>query len=225
MKLIIAGLGPGNPELMTLEAVKAASDADVIIIPRSSSQSRAENILGDLLLGRQYFTLAFPMIYDAQKRDEQILSELEDLRPHWQNAESIFFPVIGDSMLYSTGKYLLDAWRKLVPALEVSFIPGISAHSLAASAAKRFLAMKDEIFSIIPCTASPERIRSALLMSGSAALYKPSALKEARELLDGFNVIRVDYAGIAELERVITGTGALEDLTDYMSVLLVWRGF
>ena len=223
MNLIIAGIGPGDPELVTLHALRAASDSDVIIVPRSDSHSRAEKILERVLTDRQYFTLTFPMIHDQQKRDSLILAQLENLRPHWQNAENIFFPVIGDSMLYSTGKYLLDVWRRLVPELEASFIPGVSAHSLAAAAAKRFLAMKDEIFSVIPGTAKTERIKAALSSCDSAAIYKPSALKNAQELLSGFRVTRVDYAGISGLERVITGSEALENLKDYLSVLLVWR--
>ena len=127
-------------------------------------------------------------------------------------------------MLYSTGKYLLDVWRRLVPELEASFIPGVSAHSLAAAAAKRFLAMKDEIFSVIPGTADPEKVRKALASCDTAAIYKPTALKNLPELAKDFaHIIRVDFAGIPEREKIFEGEDALHNINEYLSVILLWK--
>lgn len=225
MKLIIAGTGPGNPELITLSALNAANNADIIIVPRSNpvNEGLAEKIISHHLKHKKLLHINFPMIRDSQKRDELILSQLENLRPYWKNAQNIFFPVIGDSMLYSTGAYLLNVWRKISPELDAEFIPGISAHSLAASCAKRFLAMDTEIFTIIPGTAEPENIRRALEACNSAAIYKPTAINNIHELVKDFSVIRVDFAGIPELERIYYGEEALNNIHEYLSILLLWR--
>ena len=226
MKIFIAGIGPGSTELITLSALNAASVSDIIIVPRSknSTQGLAEKVIAHHLPDKKYLSITFPMIFDAEERDSLILSQLEAMRSEWQGADIIFFPVIGDAMLYSTGKYLLDAFRLLVPDIEAEFIPGISAHSLAASCAKRFLVMNDEILTIIPGTAKAEHIRRALEACNCAAIYKPTALINPQELLRGFRAVRIDYAGIPELERVTDGEEALSDIHGYLSIILLWRG-
>ena len=225
MNLLIAGIGPGDPELITLSALHAASSSDIIIVPRSKPevQGLAEKVITHHLPDKKYLPLLFPMTHDAETRDSLILSQLRENMHEWEHASTIFFPVIGDSMLYSTGKYLLSAFRHLVPEIEAEFIPGISAHSLAASCAKRFLAMNDEILAIIPGTANPERIRQTLTACDCAAIYKPTALINPQELLRGFNMIRIDYAGIPERERIIYGEDALSCIHDYLSIILLCR--
>ena len=226
MKLIIAGIGPGNSELITIEAVNRAKNSDVIIVPRAHKNSigLAEKIISRHVHNKNFIHIIFPMIYDANERDKIILSQLEAVKPKWENANNIFFPVIGDSMLYSTGIYLLEAFRKILPGIDAEFIPGISAHSLAASCAKRFLAVSDDVLCIIPGTADREKIRKALECSDAAAIYKPTALKDIHELAEGFNnIIRVDFAGIPEREKIFTGNDALKDIHEYISIILLWR--
>lgn len=226
--LIIAGLGPGKIELVTVEALNEAENADVILVPRSRKNEKgmAENILSNHLPDKIKIPVLFPMLRDEKQRDEIITSQLEALKSKLEQAGRIFFPVIGDSMLYSTGAYLLASIRKIFPDTEAVFIPGISAHSAAASCAKKFLAMSDEILSIIPGTAAPEKISSILKYCDSAAIYKPTALKNLRKIIEssGFrNVIRVDFAGIPEREKVYEGLSSLDEVDEYMSVILLWR--
>ena len=222
MKIIIAGLGPGNPELVTLEALNHARSSDVIIAPRSRKNTPgvAENIIAHHLPDAKIIPVLFPMITDTEQRDKIILEQLTDIQP----VDKIFFPVIGDSMLYSTGAYLLDVWRKIIPDIDAEFVPGISAHSLAAACAKKFLAMNTDILSIIPGTADREKIINVMKYSDTVAIYKPTALKDLHELAKKFtNIIRVDFAGIPGKEKVITGDEALNDIHEYLSIILLWR--
>ena len=224
--LIIAGIGPGSPGLVTFDAIHEAEMSGMIIVPRSNINEPgiAEKVIARFLPERTLTPVLFPMTRDSQRRDEAVYSQLEAMRQEIESARRIFFPVLGDSMLYSTGAYLLEAMRKIIPVNAI-FIPGISAHSLAASCAKRFLAMSDEILTIIPGTAEPEKISSALEHSDTAAIYKPSAVHNLREIIDPekfCGILRVDYAGDPEREHVIHGAEALGEC-GYMSVLLLWR--
>ena len=229
MKLIIAGIG--FDDLITLRALRAAESADVIIVPRSHEHTKgyAERFIAELVPDRKYIHVRFPMVSNPEKRSAEILSQLEALKPELENAGTIFFPVIGDSMLYSTGKYLQEAMTKLFPEMETEFIPGISAHSLAASVAKRYLVMRDEILAVIPGTAPLSKIMLALDGCDCAAIYKPSALLDIEQLAKDFrlynfgHIVRIDYAGIPERERVIEGESALKNITEYMSIILLWR--
>ena len=136
-------------------------------------------------------------------------------------------PLIGDSALYATGSYLYDVWRRIEPEIELALVPGISAHQLAASRAGKFIAMAEEVLSIIPCTGDGEKIKKALAAADSAALYKPSALGGSlRETVEACGpwrrMIRVDHAGLAD-EKIIEGSAALDAAGEYLSVLLLWR--
>ena len=223
--LIIAGVGPGDLGLITLKAIREALYSDMILVPRSKihEQGLAEKIIAHYLPSRKLTPILFPMTRDSNQRDEIILSQLESIRSEIESSEEIFFPVIGDSVLYSTGAYLIEAMREIT-AVDVRFIPGISAHSLASSCAKRFIALSDEILTIIPGTASPEKISAALEHSDSIAIYKPSAIRDIRSLVDPekFRVIlRVDFAGIPEREKIFDGESALEGIDEYLSVILL----
>lgn len=226
-QLIIAGVGPGDFGLVTLNAINEAEISDMILVPRSKIHEKglAEKIIAHHLPSRKFTPILFPMIRDSKQRDEIISSQLESIRAEIESSAKIFFPVIGDSVLYSTGAYLIEAVRKIIP-VEIRFIPGISAHSLAGSCAKKFLAMSDEILTIIPGTASPEKISAALEHSDSVAIYKPSAIHDIRKIIAPENfrvIIRVDFAGIPEREKIFTGESALEGIDEYLSVILLKR--
>lgn len=230
MKLFVAGIGFND--LITLRAIKAAENSDIILVPRANAgtQGYAEKIIAQLVPDKKYIHIHFNMTR-SQKLTPIILSQLKEVKFELETADTIFFPVIGDAMLYSTGECLQEAMSTLFPEIQTEFIAGISAHSLAASIAKRFLVMHDEILAVIPGTAPLSKILLALDGCDCAAIYKPSALglvdleQLAGELSpENFgHIIRVDYAGIPEREKVIHGKEALKNITDYMSIILLWR--
>ena len=231
MKLTVAGVGPGDPDLVTKAAIKAAEQADLILEPvsRDGKASVAGEALKANLNNQKNFTpFLFPMIKDNIKRDAIILEQLNNLKDLWLNANNILLPVIGDSALYATGAYLYDVWRNNFNInIELELIPGISAHSLAASCAKKFLAMGDDILCIIPGTANIKRIEQALKYAEAAAVYKPSALKSSlKEMVmqTGIwrEIVRVDRAGLPD-QKIYYGEDALNSPDEYLSLLLLHR--
>jgi precorrin-2/cobalt-factor-2 C20-methyltransferase len=168
------------------------------------------------------------MTRDEKIRNDALREQLEALRPRWENAESAVLPVIGDSALYATAAYLYDVWRTLLPSIELDLVPGVSAHSLAGARAGRFLALGEAIFSVVPGTARPDAIVRALECCDSAALYKPSALKEnLRATVESTGpwseILRVDHAGLPG-ENIVRGDLALSVPDTYLSTLLLQKG-
>ena len=227
MKLIIAGLGPGDFNLITVSALKHAENSDLILIPKSHKnniQGVAENIIRNFVSDKKFMYVFFPMINDSKERNKIIHDQIENIKSVLESSNKIFFPVIGDSLLYSTAAYLIEELKQFFPDIELIFIPGISAHSLAAACAKRFLAMSDEILSIIPGTADPEKIKSTLQNSNCAAIYKPTAIKNIKDLITKYEkIIRVDFAGIPDKEKIYEGEKALENINEYLSIILLWN--
>lgn len=227
MKLIIAGLGPGDFNLITVSALKHAENSDLILIPKSHKnniQGVAENIIRNFVSDKKFMYVFFPMINDSKERNKIIHDQIENIKSILESSNKIFFPVIGDSLLYSTAAYLIEELKQFFPDIELIFIPGISAHSLAAACAKKFLAMSDEILSIIPGTADPEKIKLTLQNSNCAAIYKPTAIKNIKELITKYEkIIRVDFAGIPDKEKIYEGEKALENINEYLSIILLWN--
>lgn len=222
MKLIIAGTGPGDTELITVKAVNAARSADVIIVPRShdGKEGVAERVIKHYVPDKPLILLTFPMNYGYS---HDLASQLEGLN---LADKTVFFPVLGDAVMYSTGAYLIEALSEVYGDVSVEFVPGISAHSAGAGCAGKFLVMRDEVLTIIPATTSRVKFESAIKACDCAAIYKPSAMSfDLAEVIDvkDYEIVRVDYAGIEGLEKVTRGPEALNYKRDYLSIILLWR--
>ena len=230
MILYVVGVGPGDADLVTLRAVRVIEAADLVLIPRArvgAEPGVAEQVVRANLQDVELVPMLFPMTSDAAARDASLKEQLESLRPRWQGARTVVLPVIGDSALYATGAYLFDVWRGLVPGLELGLVPGVSAHSLAASCARRFLAQGQDVLSIVPGTGPIGRVEAALAASDSVGLYKPCALgAELRPVVERAGpwreMLRVDRAGLPD-ERIVPGAAALDAPEEYLSILLLWR--
>ncbi|MBR0251209.1 MAG: precorrin-2 C(20)-methyltransferase [Synergistaceae bacterium] len=227
MNIFVAGIGPGNYDLITLSALEHASRSDLIIVPRSdmNTMGMSEKVIRHYVKDKFILPVHFPMIKDENECIRVIHEQL--MHHQWEGRENIFFPVIGDSVLYSTGYYFVRAFEKIIADINIEFIPGISAHSLASSLAKKYLAIRDEIFCVISGTSDPERITAAMRASDVIAIYKPKAVKNLRELVmkagEFKNIIRIDYAGIQDKESIHEGLEALNEIHEYMSIILLWR--
>jgi precorrin-2/cobalt-factor-2 C20-methyltransferase len=223
------GVGPGDPGLVTSEALRVLGGADVVFIPVSSKDrgSVAGDIYSKLNAERRTYPFLFPMTCDGAERDAGILSQLDEYGDLLRNAGSVALPVIGDSALYATAAYLYATWKNIRPDLELRLIPGISAHSLASCVAGEFMALGEERIAILPGSAEFSKLAETMSASDCVALYKPSAL---REELPGLiertgpwrRAVRVHRAGMAE-QRVVSGDEARAPTDDYLSVLLLWR--
>ena len=80
MKIIIAGVGPGKEDLISLAAVSAAKQADLILVPRSNDgQGVAEKIISQYVPDKSLIEILFPMIKDSKRRSEIIREQIEKL--------------------------------------------------------------------------------------------------------------------------------------------------
>ena len=226
MKFIAVGVGPGDPDLITIKALKVIERADLVLTPVAAigRPSVAESIIR-AHLKVETISVVFPMTRDEKARDCVLREQLEVLRPRWERASNTVLSVIGDSSLYATAAYFYAAWKELAPSIELELIPGVSAHSLVGARTKRFVALGEEIFSVIPGTADVEAIGAALKSCSAAALYKPSALGELlRPVVESAGpwaeVLRVDRAGLPD-ERIVKGPPALSSPDEYLSTLLL----
>lgn len=111
--LIGVGLGPGDPELLTIKAVKAIEDADEVIVPGKL----AYDVVSKYRVPR---LVEFPM-----GRSERIEDELSGELARRCVQENIVFATLGDAAFFSTFQHIAIKTRQKNPEVEIQMIPGV----------------------------------------------------------------------------------------------------
>jgi len=179
------GVGPGEPGLITLKALNALKEADIIFTPKASvkSDSLARTIVEGLLpAGTNFFELEFPMTKDVAELRRRYLRSARLIADNIKNGRPVAYLTIGDPLLYSTYIYLLRALAEVAPALTVETIPGIAAYSAIASRLGFSLAEKNERLCICPVptgAGAMEELRSIIEMHDTIVI-----MKVAKRLID-----------------------------------------
>ncbi|MBI4837800.1 MAG: precorrin-2 C(20)-methyltransferase, partial [Nitrospirae bacterium] len=195
--LYVIGVGPGDPELLTLKAVRILKTVNCICVPkgREEGSSLALSIVKKALNldGKEIIEAYFPMrktktpntenppIPPLIKGGEGGFKDCE-LDYRWQQTvETVLsrlnkgtdtvFITLGDPAVYSTFFYLFDRLLELNPALNIEIIPGVSSINASAAAAKISLGLADEKIAILPANYIDDLART-LMNFDSVVLMK-----------------------------------------------------
>ena len=167
------GVGPGDPDLLTVKAIRAIKEADVIIAPKTEKKEGSVA----LEIARPYLKSdieiiyqVFPMVKDFAESPEIFISNKEEIIKLLRENKNVAFLTLGDPMFYSTYIYIF----KLLSDEEINIetIPGVPAFLAIASKIGRPLAFGNDILSIIPATADIDEIDAALVSSNTSVLMK-----------------------------------------------------
>ena len=135
------GVGPGDPELITIKAAKALKAADVICVPKSHAhkQSMALSMVKQILAEREkpaeILELVFPMTKD-ELNNRKLWVENAAIVATKAKKGNVVFITLGDPMLYSTFLYLYECVKETYPEIELEIIPGVTSVTAAAASSK-----------------------------------------------------------------------------------------
>lgn len=166
------GVGPGDPELLTLKAAAVIRRCPVIAAPQNArGGTLALDIVGRGLdlTGKEILTVCFAMQRDQAVRQAAYDAALSQIKPHLDAGEDVAFLTLGDVAVYSTAGYLLDPLKGEGYPTEI--IPGVTSFSAVAARLGIGLTEMDRPLHIIPAAAMDTR--EALDLSGSKVLMKP----------------------------------------------------
>lgn len=167
------GVGPGDPDLLTLKAVRALQDTDVIIAPRTEKKegSVALSIAKPHLKpGARIVYQVFPMVRDFAADDSAWQQNKKEILDLLRVGNNVAFLTLGDAMFYSTYIYIFRLLQK--EAVDIRTIPGIPAYVAIAAEEGYPLADGNDIVTIIPATAPREKREAALDVSDRTVLMK-----------------------------------------------------
>lgn len=161
------GVGPGDPELITVKAYRLMQESPVIAYPnkRMGSKSYALEIV-ELYVNPDEKTmlgLVFPMTKDEEVLQKNWSDTVAKVYGHLQAGQDVVFVTEGDPMLYSTFIHMSRLMRRHHPEVNVVTVPGISSVLAAASRLDVPLADGDEVVAIVPAHDDMDAMRAALL--------------------------------------------------------------
>jgi len=168
--LTLVGVGPGDPDLLTVAALRAIQAAAVIAYPvaRLDAESMAARIAAPWLGAQQrHLPLFFPMVEAAEPRQQAWRAAAAALAAEVATGHGVVLLCEGDVSLYASASYVLLALRQNHPNCPVRLIPGITAVAAAAAAAAWPLALQQEPLLIRPTPQTPAEL-DALLTQASA---------------------------------------------------------
>jgi precorrin-2/cobalt-factor-2 C20-methyltransferase len=176
-RLIGVGMGPGDPELVTVKAVRVLEEAALVVVPVLSPDEtgRAEATVRAHVTHARVQRLVFVLddrggVTEARTR---AWSEAADtVAGALQDKGSVAFATIGDPNVYSTFTYLADAVRERVPDVVVETVPGITAMQDLAARSGTVLVEGTESLALLPLTAGIDAFDEALTHFDSVVAYK-----------------------------------------------------
>ncbi len=248
-KLYVIGVGPGDPELLTVKGMRILDGVSSICVPkgREEGSSLALSIVKGIvdLGGKEIIEAHFPMRKTKDQRargegfnrfghgtsDDELDSKWDEtvraVSNRLKSGVDMAFVTIGDPTIYSTFFYLYDRLLETNPGLDIEIIPGVSSINASAARAKISLGLADEMIAVLPATYA-ENLGDILREFDTVVLMKVHRVfDKVRDILDGMGLaskaVCISRAGMED-EKIFRDIREMkvEDM-NYFSMVIVRR--
>ena len=223
------GVGPGDPELLTVKAIKAIGMADVLIAPKTEKKDGSVA----LEIARPYLKKdigivyqVFPMVKDFAEDTGAWEANKAEILALLNAGKNVAFLTLGDPMFYSTYIYVFRLLEH--EDVDIVTIPGVPAFAAIGSKIGCPVALGNDVLAIIPGTADRKRLEEVMAVAGSAVIMKVyHNYAEIVELLKKNNMAKeavlVSRVGL-DGERIIHDLEAhADEKLNYLSTILTRR--
>jgi precorrin-2/cobalt-factor-2 C20-methyltransferase len=231
-KLIGVGVGPGDPELMTLKALRALAEADVIAhFAKAGCASRAREIASaHLSAAAVEIPLFYPMTTELPRLSDGYRNALRAfydeaaarIAAHLEKGQSVAVICEGDPLFYGSYMHL---HARLSPRFPAEIVPGVTGISGCWSAAATPIAQGDDVFTVLPATLPEDEIARRLADADAAVVMKIGRHlpKLRRALAKSGRIARAIYVerGTTAEAKLMPLSAKCDDNAPYFAVVLV----
>ena len=227
------GVGPGDPELITLKTYRLIQEADVIVSPtkKMGKPSIAYRIVeSHIPEGKTVIDMDFPMISlsaEREKLEAQWEANADDIEAMLSEGKDVVFLTLGDPMVFSTYSYVLRYLQQRgLPTETLSGVPSFC--NLAAQIGIP-LTQGEESLGVVAMTQSEEEVRAILDVHKNVVIMKVSANNaflaqelEKRGLEKAF--VLVSNIGM-DNQRITRDIEDLKGKVPYLSTMLIKKDY
>lgn len=215
------GVGPGDPELMTLKAIRIIKQCPLIAVPTNDKTTcSAYKIASGAvdIADKPCIEIPMPMTKNAAEAEQSHTNGTNMIAEYLKQGKDIAFLTLGDPTIYATYIYL----HKKIEAMgyKTQIISGIPSFCAAAARLNIPLAEQSQELHIVPATYQPEE---ALNLSGTKIFLKiGSKMKWLKERLNNTNnhIYTVENCGMPN-ERISTSAEKLDEKSGYYTLVIV----
>lgn len=221
------GVGPGDPELLTLKGHRLISSSPVIVYPvNAKGESLARDIVAESINPDALeLPIHVPMKTAREPASVAYDGAADEIIIHLDQGRDVVFLCAGDPFFYGSFMYLFQRIKK---THNVKTIPGVTSLTACAAALEQPLASRDDVLSVIPATLPEDRLKAELTGIESAVIVKVGRhFEKLRKILAELDL--TDYASI--VERATCEGEKITPLSDmpagerpYFSTILIYRG-
>jgi len=219
------GLGPGDPELMTLKAYRLISGAEVVAYPAledgdSFARSIAQDVIPDDAVE---VTIHIPMTVERGPAQAAYDQGAADIAVHLEAGRDVLVLCEGDPFFYGSFMYL---FARLSDRFETEVVPGVTSVTTCAAVAGRPLTARNEVLTIIPGPLEEDAMRDRIAAAEAVVIMKVGRhLPKIRRVLAALNLTDAAYVERASLpnQKVMQLVDAPET-APYFSMILVTKG-
>jgi precorrin-2/cobalt-factor-2 C20-methyltransferase len=229
------GLGPGDPELMTLKAARVLSTAPVVAHFRKAGRSGHARTIANAHIRADVIEAAFeyPVTTEIDFREDGYISSIRSfyeesaasIIAHLRGGRDVALLCEGDPFFYGSFLHMYDRVKAAYP---VSVIPGITGMSGCWTAANAPITYGDDVMSVLPGTLDKEALAKHLTQADAAVIMKVGhnieKIKEALRIAGRFDDAIYVERGTMPGERVARLSELGECAVPYFSIILLPGG-
>ncbi len=215
------GVGPGDPELMTLKAVRLIRENDVIALPGREPKETAAYRIAEAVVPeiaeKELIPVYMPMVKDRELIDREHREAALMLEEILDRGKNVVYLTLGDPTVYCTFSYIQHYLE--ADGYPVELVSGVTSFCAAAARLNLPLVEWDEHLHVVPAV---HKLEETLDRPGNYVLMKSaSQMKRVKEILrqSGRKVCMVENCGMAE-EKIYRGVDEIPDDSGYFSLII-----
>ena len=221
-KLYGLGVGPGDPELLTIKALRLIRENEVIAVPgndiKASVAYQIVKGVYDELDAKTLIPVAMPMTKDKALLNENYDRAAEKIADQLDQGKNVVFLTLGDPTVYSTYMYVHQRLEE--KGYRVEIISGITSFCAVAARMNMSLVERSEPLHVIPAS---YQIEEALKLPGTKVLMKAGKqMKYVKEQVKGFgkNAVMIENCGMPD-EKIYASADEIPENAGYYSLIVI----